>query len=318
LTAARATSGGDKRSATTTTSFFAGDIAVWNDRDNKRLVGLNIADGTTKWQKPDPGNAGGSPTHVVLATTNDDLTGPADSIGRPIDHNNGDDSKVVQVSSDRSARVLDASSGAILGSRPDVASTSDNIVAHNGRLIVRDSSNAQRILSYRLDGLDHPEFLYDPQQNSAQLSNLTPCGDDRICLIQKVDSDPKTATVIAFDAVKGGKIWSKPVDGVQTLVPVGKALLAASDSTTTLLDDKGTTVHSAGGPAVRLNAGNVLWFTQELTTITGDPSLAGQHIGDDRVELGALTDIRTQTCSWNTSTLACVGDEDFVIERFAG
>jgi hypothetical protein len=36
------------------------------------------------------------------------------------------------------------------------------------------------------------------------------------------------------------------------------------------------------------------------------------------VQLGPLAGIRTDTCSWNTSVLACVGDGKFVLQRFAG
>jgi hypothetical protein len=33
--------------------------------------------------------------------------------------------------------------------------------------------------------------------------------------------------------------------------------------------------------------------------------------------LGALTKVRSATCSWDTAMLACVGDQDFVLQRFA-
>ena len=32
---------------------------------------------------------------------------------------------------------------------------------------------------------------------------------------------------------------------------------------------------------------------------------------------GALTKVRSATCSWNAEVLACVGDRDFVVQRFA-
>jgi hypothetical protein len=46
--------------------------------------------------------------------------------------------------------------------------------------------------------------------------------------------------------------------------------------------------------------------------------VSGQHLGDDVRPLGALSDVRTTSCSWDTAVLACVGDKDFVLQKFAG
>jgi hypothetical protein len=72
------------------------------------------------------------------------------------------------------------------------------------------------------------------------------------------------------------------------------------------------------GRAARLDGGNLLRFNQALSTTPDNPALHGVHVGDDAVPLGALRDVRSQTCSWNTSVIACVADETFVLQRFAG
>jgi len=51
--------------------------------------------------------------------------------------------------------------------------------------------------------------------------------------------------------------------------------------------------------------------------VPDDPSLAGLHVGDSEQPLGPLSDVRSETCAWNTSTIAFVADEDFILQHFA-
>ena len=296
--------------------LFAGDVAVLVDRTGHQLLGLRLSDGGTRWKQADPPAGSGTSTTVVAATTPADLSGPASMAGRPLAPDLGDDPRIVQISSDRSARVLDGTTGEVLVSRQSVADTNDEVVAHNGRLFVRESENAQRIVSYRLDKLGEPQILYTAQGPNGGLSHLSACGDDRMCFVEESGYDAKTAEVVAVDAAKGGRIWHYPLAGADALVPVGTAVLASTSSGTTLIDAAGKKVTTAGAVA-RLDAGNVLEFAKRLTGGTQDPSLAGQHLGDDPVQLGPLNDVRADTCSWNESLVACVADEDFVMERFA-
>jgi hypothetical protein len=221
----------------------------------------------------------------------------------------------VQVSSDRSARVIDAETGKVLTGAPGVAGTDDEVVANDGRLIVRQSEGAQRIVSYDLGKLGEPQVLYTAPENG-HLSHLAPCGR-RICFVEDADYDAKSDVVTAVDLDKGGRAWKHPLAGVDGLVPVGPALLVDNSSQTTLLDDKGETVWTNGGVAARLDGGNLLEFAKPLSSSSDDPALAGQHLGDQPVQLGPLNDVRTDTCSWNKSVIACVADKNFVILKFA-
>jgi hypothetical protein len=46
--------------------------------------------------------------------------------------------------------------------------------------------------------------------------------------------------------------------------------------------------------------------------------MAGLTAGDTQaVELGPLKAVRPASCSWNTELIACAGESDFVIRRFA-
>jgi molecular chaperone HscA len=68
----------------------------------------------------------------------------------------------------------------------------------------------------------------------------------------------------------------------------------------------------------RLDAGNTLQVSKALSASADDPALTGEHLGDKAVPLGALDGVRSSTCAWNTTHLACVAAEDFVVQRFAG
>jgi molecular chaperone HscA len=298
--------------------YFVGDLAVLADATRHQLSGLRLDNGSTNWTLADLKTTSGTSTSIFVATTAADLDGPATVGGRPLDPDVAGDNTIVQVSSDRSARVIDARTGKVRAVAQGVADTNDEVVAHDGRLIVRQSEGIQRIVSYPLDKLGEPKSLYTPKSDNNHLTHLTPCGD-RICFVEDAGYDTKTDVVTAVDLDKGGQVWHHPLADVAGLVPVGSNLLVTTSVTTTLLDGAGTEVWSNGGATARLDAGNLIEFAKPLSSIADDPSVAGQHLGDQPVQLGPLNDVQSDTCSWNTSVIACVGyDQDvFKILRFA-
>jgi outer membrane protein assembly factor BamB len=299
------------------TVHFGAGVALVADREHGVLHGLALSTGEERWQTADPDGATSS--SVLDVTTPDDLTGPAGSRGRPFAPHLGDDDQVVQIAGDRSARVIDLRTGTAGKPRPDVAYTSDKMVAHNGRLFVEESAS-DRLLAYDLAKLDtaEPAILYTAPKD-AQVDALTPCGDDRICFVETVGYARDKSQVVAYDLEKHQEAWRRPAAGAEALVPVGDEVLALSDDTTTLYDATGKARWTdVPGTAVRLDAGNVLQFSDSLSTSVGDRTLVGVHPGDEPVQLGLLRDVRSGTCAWNTSMLACVAEKDFVITRFAG
>jgi hypothetical protein len=302
--------------------FFIGSIAVLADRAEHRLLGLELDDrGRTAWELPDLKTDSGTATAIVPATTPDDVSGPAGVQGRALAAVPDDDTRIVQLSSDRSARVIDAADGKVLVQpRQSVAAPDDEVIAHHGRLIVRESADAHRIVSYDLGKLGEPTVLYTAADTNRQLTHLVPCGDDRACFIETAGYDAKTTHVVSVDVADGGH-WSRPVPNAENLVPMGDSVLAAlntSPAKVSLLGPSGKVSWTRDGEAARLDAGNLLLFSKALSTSPDDPALAGQHLGDSAVPLGALSDIRSASCSWNTAVLACVADKDFVLQRFAG
>ncbi|GID94939.1 Hsp70 family protein [Amorphoplanes digitatis] len=303
---------------------FAGDKVVLVDRTENRLVGLEVGDqGKVGWEHKSPKSEyGTTTTKVIVATTEADLDGPATGAGVPFAEPLDDDDRIVQIGADRSAQVIDASTGDVsAGPRQSVADPDDEVVAHNGRLVVSESGDSHRLVAYDLAKLDEPRVLYTAPNANTRFDHLTACGADRICVVETTASDAKTAQVVAVDATGKGTVWRRTVADVNGLVPVGEAVLATRNTSpeqTSLLDADGRVAWTRGGVVGRLDGGNMLQFSKALSTSADDPGLAGEHLGDDPVPLGSLDGVRSSTCSWDASHLACVADEDFVIQRFAG
>jgi len=223
----------------------------------------------------------------------------------------------VQIGADKSARVIDADSGKILTSRQNVAEPDDEVVAHNGRLIVLQPDD-QRIVSYDLKKMGEPRVLYTAQAQNSQMKDVIACGDDRVCFDEEVGYDGKSATVVALDVAGGKQLWRYPLANTERIVPVGEALLVTTATDLTLLDAKGAKVWTHTGEAARLDGGNLLEFSKPLTRSPAETALYGRHLGDQAVPLGSFDDVRADTCSWDKAMLACVGDKDFELHRFAG
>ncbi len=292
---------------------FAGNRAVVSDRTGKQLLGLDLATGKEEWKLPDPGQ--GAPL-LREVTTPADLSGPADVEGSPFAPDLGDDPRLVQVGSDRSVRVIDANSGDVLASRANLADTSDDVIAHNGRLVVRESDGAHRIVTFGLDKLDGDDIVYRTQSDTARLTGLTACGDNRVCVLEGLSGGKNE--VVAVDVAEGKQAWRADAGDTNALVPVGEAVLANYSTNARLIGADGTEIWAHQAPAVRLDAGNILELNKPLAGYADDPALAGRHLGDDAVQLGPLSGAVTANCSLSTSYLACPTDKDFVLVKFAG
>ncbi|MBG0566783.1 outer membrane protein assembly factor BamB family protein [Actinoplanes aureus] len=294
---------------------FGSETAVLSDRGEGRLLWLDLATGKVEHEEDDPDSS-----LVVPVTTEDDLARPAGVFGRLLDPTYGD-ARIVQINGDRSAKVFDLDSGKLLKSKDGVATTSNEVLAHAGRLFVQDStSNAQKIFAYQLDQLDLPVTLYTAKAD-ASVSKFAPCGDGRLCFVETDGYDHKKDQVVAVDAVDGGEVWRADVPEIESLAPIGDSVLATTNSSAdevTLLDAEGKKVWTATGRAARLDGGNMLRFADPLTQSVSNRALSGVHLGDGPEAMGEVRDVYTATCSWNTSLLACVGKEQFVLYRFAG
>jgi hypothetical protein len=299
--------------------LFSSGVAVLVDRAENRLLGLDLTDGIRRWEEPDVKTGSGTTTAVIGVTTPADLSGPAAVSGDAFAPDPDDDTRIVQINADKSFRVLDATTGDVkVPLRQGTAGPDDVKIAHNGRLIVRQDGTTESLLAYDLDQPGEPEVLYSAPVD-ARISELTACGPDRVCWVETAGFEIAKTRVSSVNAAEGGGVWHRDLPNTDSLVPVGDHVMAGQNTsppTFSVLDARGEQVWNAEGRAARLDGGNVLRFNRALSTIPDDPTVYGVHVGDEAVPLGALSNVRSQTCSWNTSVIACVGDENFVLQRF--
>ncbi|NYF54739.1 outer membrane protein assembly factor BamB [Micromonospora purpureochromogenes] len=301
---------------------YTRDTVVWVDRTGDRLVGLRMRDGHEEWRRDSPRDEyGSSRTRVVRVGTPEAWGGAGSVTGAPTAPWLGTGGRLVQVGADRSVRLIDMDSGDVLRSRPNVADVDDLVVAHADRLYVTEDERGYRLLGYDLASLGEPDVLYTAPDDGRRPQSLVACGEHRACLLEVPDAETARTEVVAATEGKGSRHWPAPeADG---LVPVGEHLLARRGSpqyAVTLFDADGRAVLAdRDGVAVRLDAGNVLLFAEPPSTAEDDRSLAGMAVGGESpFEMGELKDVRSESCSWNVSVIACGREKDFVLYRFAG
>ncbi|MEU5903463.1 Hsp70 family protein [Micromonospora sp. NPDC047467] len=301
--------------------YFSDDMAVVVDRAAGQLVGLRMGDGTEKWNRPNPRDQGGGFRTVVRPVGSDKAAGgPAFLDGTPRDPWAGKGRRLVQIGADRSARLLDMASGAVLREWGNVADLDDLVVAHEDRLFVAANEGGFQLLAYDLGSDAAPVVLYRAGNDQHRPKGLVACGERRACLMQTQSSDAERTEVVAAAEGETPVRWSAP--GTTGLVPLGEHVLTQREypkPTVTLFDAAGKplALRDRPGVAARLDAGNLLVFAEAPSMVADNRSVAGVWAGSGEFdELGELRDVRSASCSWNTRVIACGADKDFVLYRF--
>uniref|UniRef100_UPI00157BF95A outer membrane protein assembly factor BamB family protein n=1 Tax=Micromonospora chalcea TaxID=1874 RepID=UPI00157BF95A len=301
--------------------FFGPDTVVRVDRDGGRLVGLRLDDGRQRWERRNPRTEyGDARTKVLPVGTGAALDGPGNAEGSPLVPWAGKADRLVQVGADRSVRVLELRSGKILKDRGNVAGLDDPMAARDDRLYVAEDDRGLRLLSYDLGGLGTPSVLYEAPEQGGRVKDLVTCGERRVCLLETPPGGADGTRVVAATEGEGTRQWAAPRAG--SLVPVGEHVLAVQGSpdAVTLFAPDGTAkvLRDREGFAVRLDAGNLLIFSEAPSAYEDDRVLAGTAVDGKPVEMGQLKQIRSESCSWNTEMLVCGADKEFRLYRFAG
>ncbi|MEU1812143.1 Hsp70 family protein [Micromonospora aurantiaca (nom. illeg.)] len=302
------------------TLYLGPDTMVRLDRTGERLVGLRLDDGRQRWERPNPRTEyGDARTKVVPVGTGAALDGPGNAEGSPNAPWAGRADRLVQVGADRSVRVVDMHSGKILKNRGNVAGLDYPVAARDDRLYVAENERGLRLLAYDLGGLGTPSVLYEAPEQGGRVKDLVTCGERRVCLLETPGSGADDTRVVAATEGEGTRQW--PAPRAESLVPVGEHVLAGRDSpdAVTLFAPDGTAVlRDRDGTAVRLDAGNLLIFSEAPSAYEDDRVLAGTAVDGKPVEMGQLKQIRSESCSWNTEMLVCGAEKEFRLYRFAG
>lgn len=297
------------------------EMVVLADNEADRLVGLDPKTGERRWTLDNPRNEYDyTDAEVYSARTEEDLDGPAAADGRALALVPDDDYRLVQIGSDRRARVIDARSGKVLTERGNVGELTDKYLVYDGRLFVVGSGGGYQVVAYDLAKLGEPRSIYRAPDERRSLLQIQPCGPDRVCLLDSRSAEAESVEVAAVDAAGGGQLWREPEPGADVLVGVGDRVLVARSSgeaAWALRDDRGGELIRREGTAVRLDAGNVLSFVGSFSTVSSDLSVAGVGAGSGAAtELGPLPQARGETCSWSTARIACMAETEFVLWSF--
>lgn len=301
--------------------YFAADTAVLVDRGAAQLVGLRLSDGGTEWTQPNPRDQYDGRRTVVRPVGSDEASaGPAFLDGTPRDPWASKGRRLVQVGADRSVRLLDMASGTVLRQWGNVADLDDLVVAHEDRLYVAANEGGYQLLAYDLGSDAEPVVLHRSGNDEYRPKELVACGERRACLLQVPNSKVENTEVVAATEGERSRHW--PAPGVTGLAPLGEQLLAQREypePTVTLFDAAGKPVlRDRGGVAVRLDAGNLLVFAKAPNMVADNRVLAGVWAeSGEHDDLGELQDVRSASCSWNTTVIACGADKDFVLYQFA-
>jgi molecular chaperone HscA len=303
-------------------AIFAKGVLVLVDRGEDRLLGLDLRSGKTEWEHENPRDEYGDGDDAVYqALTVADVSGPSDVRGTPFAQLPDDDQRIVQIGADRSVRVIDAASGEVLKTRPNVADPDDQILVYDGQLIVASEDESYRLSRYDLDSMGEPTNLYTSSDKQRDLDLLAVCGEKRLCLLDTKSSDGATTEVVAVDLEKGGRLWHKPAPQAELLIHFGDQVAArtvTSDYRTRVYADDGTELVNREGAIGRVDGGNMIFFESSIDSV-GDYSVAGLHTDSKKpIELGQLNDVRSSSCSWNNRYVVCARQDDFSVSQFAG
>jgi molecular chaperone HscA len=299
--------------------WLVGQTLVLVDRYQSALRGLHVETGVDSWVVRFPGRFGAEAA-VVPVFAADQLAGPSTWWGGPMVPST---ERLVMVGEDRSARVIDAGNGQVVGAvGTNVADPDDALVAYGSRLLVAAGHVGYQVYARDLADLPaQPALLYTtPDPERGLLALPTPCGEELLCLL---DDDGITTELrmvdVSADRTGDPQRWHREVPGAEWLVPVGEWLMVAGHESDLIGFDRdgGQVLSHPEGAAARLDADNLLLFASVPTGGPQDLSVAGVPVGADRVELGQMSGVHGERCSWNATYLVCPGEQSAGIWRFA-
>jgi hypothetical protein len=294
------------------------------DKLGHQLIGLDPGTGKQKWSVPDIKDQYGYTSDAIYPVlTKDDVAGPAGFRGLPPGPIG--DGRIVELSIDSSARVINTATGEVSRSKGNIGDPRrTTVLAYAGRLFLAPDTGGYQLFSYELDTLGPGKLVYAASDPAHRLDAISPCGD-LVCLLDHGGVNDHLGEILAVDPAGPAVKWHQPVKDADILTPVGDGLMVQNTNSsaryTTVFDGNGAVLLGDAGKdqtGVRLTGGSVLLFTANPQTYPGDQGVYGFSARTHtRTPLGDIKKIRTANCSWNTELLICPSDTDFGVWRFA-
>ncbi len=276
--------------------------------------------GKEGWKRPD--NPKGSALYSQTKAA--DLRGPSSYAGAPTNRDMKARDSVISIDGDDKIRLVNAADGKDIRSWNNVGGTGAIYLAHEGKLFVAGGSYKYTVNAYDLGSDGQPSQIYSFANEKAEVITMSPCAEDRLCLIDGPYGG-KENVVRAISIANKREVWNAPAPGTTRLVPVGKQLLATDWDTPTsvLLSVDGKQIlkgEDKGSYGVRVTGASLMFFTgtQSATSATNLTLVGVTAASGERVALGPLTKTIGPSCSWNTSLILCATEGKYQVWRFAG
>ncbi|MET7396322.1 Hsp70 family protein [Dactylosporangium sp. NPDC005572] len=276
--------------------------------------------GDLKWSRDDA-KAG---SYLIGESLPSDLRGPAGLGGGPQNVELKDRTTIISVDADDKVRLLDAANGnKVVREYPSKSDSYEWYVAHDGKLFKTSSQAKYSIAVFDLSKAGEPTQIFSSADTNRRIMALSLCGADRICVLDAEDSYGKNGVVRAISISERKQLWQADAPATNTLVPVGKQILAtatgsSSELASFLFDDAGKQLLKDDRKAigVRVSGGSLLFLNKAPGTLSDtEVSLVGVTASTgERVAVGT---VKGTNCSWNAAFIACEADGKLQVWRFA-
>ncbi|WP_432834076.1 Hsp70 family protein [Dactylosporangium sp. CA-092794] len=300
-------------------NFFA-DVWVLHSTAAKKTTAY-AWNGAERWSIPDDQQRG---TKVVGSITTADGRGPSDLSGNPSNRDVKSRSSLVTLDSGKINLRDVGKKGTITRTWNDTSDSYATYVVFDNLLFVYSTSANYTVKVYDLTKQSEPEQIFTTPDDKRRIADLQPCGTGRICILDGSSSDGTDTVVRAVSIADKQQVWEEAAPKTDTLVPVGKQILATAYSSggfSRLFGNDGKQLLKSEDQAatgVRVTNGSLLFFTKPPSSYDGDVSLVGVTASSgDRVALGTLSKVTGTSCSWNASRIACVGAGKLQVWSFA-
>ncbi|GAA2626121.1 hypothetical protein GCM10010399_66970 [Dactylosporangium fulvum] len=289
--------------------YFLGDVWVQYSNQDKttKAFGWN---GDPKWERKDNEKS----SSIVLPIHSSDGHGAGDFSGAPTDRDLKARKNLLSIDGDDKIRLIDAANGnKVIRTWNDIGDSSSTYFAQDGKLFVWGSSTKFKVQVYDLTKESEPTQIYSAVDDKRKIVDLTPCGQDRICILDSAEYDGSDTVARAISVTDRKELWHADAKGTKLLVQVGKQLLATTTSGTpasVLFDENGKQVlrnEDTKLLGVRVTNGSLLLFDKAPSTIAANLALVGVTAATgEPIALGTLQNTIGSSCSWNATYIACV------------
>ncbi|GIG70781.1 Hsp70 family protein [Phytomonospora endophytica] len=282
------------------------DRFILRDATNKLVTGYD-ASGAEKWRFSTEGG-------ISEALAWDTIAAPANSSPE-------ESGRIYSTDSKGTVTIWNTEDGSKVSEGVIVKdATNDRVLVFDDKVYVASGTNGYSLSVYNVDNLS--TTVATIQLNGAERAPdwINPCGENRICVVEKAIGDPATAKATVVDTSDGLKEeWTTP-DGhdVKEVTVVGESLLVrwedtAAKSVTNIYDKDFDLV---GGEHfdtyARIDSGSLLAFPASgspgAKDIRGLGALDGKETFIGQVDAAA--------CNADDTYLACVTAEGYKIWKF--